>query len=117
MAAAGLADENFNRRMLQAVRRVAPGVDVVTVQEAGISGAPDPEVLAYAAREGRILLTHDEDTMTAHAIERVRRGLRMPGVVVVRWRRPIGSMASDLVVLLECSREGEHEGQILFLPL
>lgn len=42
--------------------------------EAGLSGADDPTVLAWAAVEGRVLLTHDLATMTDFAYERVAEG-------------------------------------------
>lgn len=53
------ADENFNNDIVRGLRRRKPNLDVVRVQEAGLSGAVDPDVLEWAAREGRVLLTHD----------------------------------------------------------
>jgi predicted nuclease of predicted toxin-antitoxin system len=35
--------------------------DVVTAQDAGLSGRPDEEILAYAVEHGRILITIDMD--------------------------------------------------------
>ena len=54
-----LADENFNGKILRSLRRDYPEVDVVRVQDTAIYGATDPQVLEWAAQEGRILLTHD----------------------------------------------------------
>ena len=53
-----LADEDFNNDLLRALRRRRPVVDVVRVQDVGLSGRPDPDVLAWAAEQGRVLLTH-----------------------------------------------------------
>ena len=52
------ADENFNNDIVRGLRRRKPELDIVRVQEAGLSGAVDPDVLEWAAREGRVLLTH-----------------------------------------------------------
>jgi hypothetical protein len=41
----------------------------------------------------------------------------MPGVFALRVRDPIGWTIEDLVLLAECSFEGEWEGQVRFLPL
>ncbi len=41
-------------------------MDFRTADEAQIRGLPDPEVLAAAAREGRILVSHDHRTMPVH---------------------------------------------------
>jgi hypothetical protein len=74
-------------------------------------------VLGWAAREGRIVLTHDISTLVGHAVKRVAAGQRMPGVVAARSRDPVGSTIEDLVLLAECSFEREWEGQVRFLPL
>ena len=36
-----------------------PTLDIVRVQDVGLRTASDPDILAWAASEGRILLTHD----------------------------------------------------------
>lgn len=43
------ADENFNHDVVRAVRRRVPGIDILTVQEAGLAGEEDPVILAWAA--------------------------------------------------------------------
>ena len=59
-----LADENLNNDIVRGLRRRLPGLDLVRVQDVGLSGADDPTILAWAAREGRVMLTHDVSTMT-----------------------------------------------------
>jgi len=51
------ADENFNNDIVRGLKRRDPLLDIVRTQDAGLSGATDPELLAWAAREGRALLT------------------------------------------------------------
>lgn len=53
-----LADENFPRPAVEALRR--PGWDVFSVAEA-CPGVPDEEVAALCADQQRILLTFDKD--------------------------------------------------------
>lgn len=102
---------------MRALLERMPGLDVVRVREVGLARAADPDVLAWAATEGRVLLTHDRDTMPGHAYERVRTGLPMPGVVEVPSNPAIAPTVDDLEVVLACSREGELEGQVVYLPL
>jgi len=71
-------DENFNIHIVNGVLRRLPTADIVRVQDAGLEGADDPTVLEWAANERRILLTHDVNTLTAFAYERVALGLPMP---------------------------------------
>lgn len=111
------ADENFNHDIVRALRRRLPALDLVRVQDAGLTGAEDPEVLEWAAGEGRVLLTHDVSTMTRFAYERTERGLPMPGVFEVARAVPLGRAIEDLLLLAECSMPGEWEGQVRYLPL
>ncbi|MDQ3686833.1 MAG: DUF5615 family PIN-like protein [Acidobacteriota bacterium] len=110
-------DEDFNNRILRGILRRRPDLDIRRKQDAGLGRADDPQVLAWAAREGRVLLTHDASTMTGFAYERVVQGLPMPGVFEVRQEVPIGIGIEEVLILAECSVEGEWEGQVGFLPL
>ncbi len=64
------ADENLNNDLVRGLLRRQPDRDIVRVQDAGLSGADDPTVLAWAAQQGRVLLTHDVSTITRYAYER-----------------------------------------------
>jgi hypothetical protein len=112
-----LADENLDNRIIRALVRGSSSLDLVRVQDVGLSGADDPTVLEYAAGEGRIVLTHDIATMAHFAYERVRAGLSMPGMVEVPVGLSVRIAADDIRLLAECSEAGEWEGQVLFLPL
>ena len=112
-----VADENFNNKVIRGVLRRDSSVDIVRVQDAGLSGTDDPVVLEWAAREGRILLTHDASTITRYAYERVKSGQPMPGVFEVSEDVPIGQAIEDIILLAQCSLEGEWEGQVRYLPL
>ena len=111
------ADENFNNDIVRGLWRRESELDIVRIQDVGLSGADDPTVLEWAAREGRVLLTHDVTTMTRYAYERVRAGQPMPGVFEVSRAVPIGLAIEDILLLAECSLEGEWEGQVRYLPL
>jgi hypothetical protein len=111
------ADENVRRKIVRGVLRREPHLDIVYVQEIGLAGACDAAILEWAAGEGRILLTHDVSTMTRYAYERLAGGEPMVGVWEVKSRAPIGRVIGDIVLLLNCSEEGEWDGQVLYLPL
>ncbi len=112
-----LADENFNNQIFRGVLRRNSDVDIVRVQDVGLAEADDPTVLEWAAQNGRIVLTHDVTTMTNFAYERVQAGLSMPGLFEVSRRVPVGLAIEEILLLDECSLEGEWEGQVRFLPL
>jgi hypothetical protein len=111
------ADENFNMHIVNGVLRRLPDADIVRVRDAGLEEADDPAVLEWVANEGRVLLTHDANTITAFAYERIAQGLPMPGVFEVSLKIPISVAIEDILLLTQCSVEGEWEGQVNYLPL
>jgi predicted nuclease of predicted toxin-antitoxin system len=110
-------DEDFNNRILRGLLRRRPGLDIVRVQDAGLAGRADADVLEWAAREGRVLFTHDVTTMNRYVDERAAAGMPIPGVFVVSQQTPISQTIEDILLIADCSIEDEWEGQINFLPL
>jgi len=111
------ADENFNNDIVRGVHRQNPAIDIVRVQDVGLLSADEPTILEWAALTGRVLLTHDVATMTHYAYERVRDGQAMPGIFEVGRHVPIGVAVEEIVLLAECSHDGEWESQVRYLPL
>src|SRR3990172_1832353 len=100
------ADENFNNDIVRGLLRRQPDLDIVRVQDVGLSGATDPTVLEWAAQEGRVFLTHDVATITRYAYERVQADKLMPGVFEVSRDIPIGVAIEDILLLAEGGLEG-----------
>ena len=113
------ADENFNNRIVRGLLHRKPDLDIVRIQDIGLSGADDQTVLEWAAQEERVLLTHDVRTITQYAYERVDADQLMPGVFEVSPDISIGIYRAieDILLLAEYSLDGEWEGQIRYLPL
>jgi hypothetical protein len=111
------ADENFDGRVVRGLCRLLPELDLLRVQDALLEGTPDRTVLAWAASEDRVVLTHDNATLSAAAWQRVREGESMPGVIEVNSKLPVGQVIEDIHLTLLVSDPGDLEGQILYLPL
>jgi hypothetical protein len=112
-----LADENFNGKVVRGVRRIRPDADIVRVQDLSIYKAKDPRVLEWAATEGRILLSHDAETMIGYANERIAAELPMPGLIIARQELAVGIVVNDLLTILGASTAEDWENVVLFLPL
>jgi hypothetical protein len=112
-----LADENFNGVVLRGLLRRLPELDIIRVQDVGLSGASDTQVLAFAAEENRVILTHDVRTFSRFAYQRVALRQAMPGVFEVSQDIPASVAINELVLVAECSIDGEWEGQVHHLPL
>ncbi|HKI32038.1 MAG TPA: DUF5615 family PIN-like protein [Gemmataceae bacterium] len=110
-----LSDENFRGDIVRGVLRRQSDLDIVRVQDVGLSGVVDPDILEWAATQGRILLTHDVKTVPGFAYDRVRAGQPMPGVFVVDDYMPTGPAIDEVLLLALGSDEGEWEGQVIYL--
>jgi Domain of unknown function (DUF5615) len=112
-----VADQNFNEHILNGLSRRAQALDVVRVRDVGLTGAEDWAILEWAAREGRVLLTHDRRTIPGFAYERVRAGKSMPGIFLVSNLLPVGHAVDELVLAIECSFDEEWKDQVTYFPL
>ena len=110
-----VADEGFRRSIVRGLRTRHPSIDLVLVQDAGLTQASDQDILEWAAHEERIVLTHDKRTMTRDANARLLAGLPMPGVVVVHWNMSIGQAIEGLLEMIGASLEGEWENQVRYV--
>ena len=112
-----LVDQDFDHDILRGLVRRVPTLDVVTAYQIGFSAASDPELLAWAAEAGRVIITHDRKTMPSHTADRMAGGEKILGVIIVPQRRPMRQVINELEVVVMCSDENEWENIILYLPL
>jgi hypothetical protein len=111
-----LADENFNTKIIAGLLRREPSVDFQTAKLAGILGLPDDEVLATAAREGRILVSHDRETMPGH-FSRFVVEFESTGALIVSQNLPIRDAIEEILLVWAASEPGEWRNRIGFLPI
>ena len=111
------ADENFDNRILRGLLRHQPDLDIVRVQDSVVAGADDLVVLAWAADEKRILLTHDQKTVPMYAYERIGSGKSVTGVIVSSTSVSINTVIEDLLLIIACSTTSEWLNQVQRLPL
>ena len=57
------ADADLRRPIIAGLRRREPTIDFRTADDVGLAGLNDATVLAIAADEGRLLVSHDVSTM------------------------------------------------------
>jgi predicted nuclease of predicted toxin-antitoxin system len=112
-----ISDGDFNGKVIRGLFRRQPELDLIRVHDIGLRTADDPTILEWAAKNGRIVLTHDRNTMTRYANERVENGDPMPGVFVIRDEPPFGAMIEEILLVDFCSTQDEWIDRIEFLPL
>jgi Trk K+ transport system NAD-binding subunit len=88
-----LADENFEDEI--AAELIVLGHDVVIARAVGLSGRPDPDVLAHATADCRVILTHDHDYHKLH-----KAGVAHAGIVYASFDSDFGALAARIHVAL-----------------
>jgi hypothetical protein len=93
------SDENFNEDIVRGLLLRRPELDLIRIQDAGLEGRDDPAVLAWAAENDWILLTHDRATMPDYAFTRIGAGQPMPGLFVLDDRLPVRQAIDELLLI------------------
>jgi hypothetical protein len=102
-------DEHVPTAIAEGLRR--RGVDVTTTLEAGLGAAKDPDHLAYALAERRVIVTHDRDFPRWHAA-----GLRHIGIAYCYQQKySVGEMVQILLVMRDCLSAEEMQDTLEFL--
>jgi trans-aconitate methyltransferase len=110
------ADADLDIAIVEATRRRVPDVDFQTAQAAGLRGRHDLEVLAIAAAQGRVLVTHDTRTMPQWFAEFVATATSA-GVIMVPQNLPLAVALEELVLIRSARTADEWVNRICRIPL
>ena len=94
-----LADHDLNEHIIDGVLRREPSLEFTRAREFRLHDLPDPEVLAFAAEHGFVVVSHDVNTMPAHAYARVGAGQPTAGLLMVRQSLPIAPVIDSPVLI------------------
>jgi hypothetical protein len=96
-------DEYVSPAVVEGLRR--RGIGLTTTRDAGLAGAVDPDHLAFARRERRVLVTHDRDFPRWHAA-----GIRHSGIAYCYQQKySVGELVRVLLFLRDCLMAEEME--------
>jgi len=110
------SDADVHGDIIRGLRRRLPDIDLVRAQDALPEGTPDPEVLAWAAAENRVLITNDRNTMVGCAYQRVAAGEPVPGLIATTNEQAIGLAIDDILLVAECMPEEDYRRLADALP-
>ena len=122
MALLYLLDENLRGLLWMAVQRhnsqEENSIDVVRVGDFPDLplGADDPEILLWAEREGRVLVTIDRSTMSSHPAAHLADGHSCPGVFSLRRTLSIAATLDFIGLAAHASEPGEWADRIQYIP-
>jgi hypothetical protein len=110
------ADADLNQVIVTGVLRQEPTIDFQTAFAAGLEGVKDPEVLAIAAQQERILVSYDRKTMPAEFAEFISNN-QSSGVIIVSRKLPIEMVIEELLLIWAVSSAEEWVNRIAKLTL
>ena len=87
----------------------------MSAQTARLDGVQDSDVLALAADEGRILVSHDFQTMPKHFL-RFTQFRHSPGVLLIRQDLPVGQAVESLLLIWEASEPDDWANRVCLVP-
>ena len=113
-----LADECLDNDIVRGLLRRYPGTDLVRAQDIlEIAGHDDETLLAWAAQNGRVVLTQDLSTMIPALLLQPQQTSRSTRIVLVPDSLPIGLVIEDILLLDHCSEEADWAARVIYLPL
>ena len=110
------ADADLNQAIVTGVLRQEPTVDFQTAFAADLKGVKDSEVLAIAAHQKRILVSHDRRTMPSEFAQFI---ISNPssGVIIVSRKVPLELIIEELLIIWAVSSAEEWINRIAKIPL
>jgi len=110
------ADEDLNVKIIAGVLRREPSVDFRTQPKPlAPFDLKDREVLAAAARDSRILVSHDRETMPAHFAAFISESTSA-GLPIVSQNLEIGETIDQILPVWAASEAQEWSNRIGYLP-
>ena len=109
------ADENFNVKIISGVLRREPSVNFQSAKAARLLGWRDPEVLASAARDGRVTVSHDRETMPGHFSRFIEQSTS-PGLLIVSQKLDIREAIEQILLIWVASEEEEWINRVGYVP-
>jgi hypothetical protein len=110
------ADADLNERIVLGVIRRTPEIDFRTATSANIRALPDADVLELCARQNRLLVTHDWETMPYHFGKFISER-QSAGVLVVPQQLGIAQAIEEIVMIWYVSEAEEYVNSIRRIPL
>ena len=109
------ADNDLRKSIVRGAIRREPRIDFRSAQSAHLDDVTDPNVLALAAHESRILVSHDFKTMPYH-FRRFTECQKSPGVLLIRQDLPVGDAIESLLLIWEASEPEDWENRLCLVP-
>ncbi|MFO7968259.1 MAG: DUF5615 family PIN-like protein [Archaeoglobaceae archaeon] len=105
-----LADEHIDTSAVDALKKI--GIDISSVQELGMRGENDENLLTYAKENETVIITRDSDFLSLHT-----KGKEHAGILFISKPLSIGNTIRE-IEKVHLLFEPEHlRNRVIFIPL
>jgi hypothetical protein len=111
------ADNDLRSSIRRGVLRREPSIDFQSAAALGLEGVHDSEVLRLCSEQGRILITHDENSMPLHFRDFLSDGESSAGVLIVPQSAAVGLVIESIVMVWTATEANEWRDLLVWLPL
>lgn len=115
-----LLDENISPRLITALKRANPQIEVIRVGDmnAPAFGTADSDILLFLASSQRLMVTDNRSTMPGHLDDHYASQIGSHwGILWVRPRSTISQLAADLNLIWTASEAEEWIDRTDWIPL
>ena len=109
------ADADLNQAIVTGTIRRQPNLNFQSAYAAELEGKKDLEVLAIAAQDGRVLVSHDRKTMPTEFGEFIG-SKTSSGVLILSQKLSVSDAIEALILVWEVSTAEEWVNQIMSIP-
>jgi hypothetical protein len=110
-----LADHDLTFHIVEGIRKHEPAVMIIAAREVAMHQQPDANVLEFAASRGLIVISHDRQTMTKAAYDRVRAKQPFPGLFIAKQKVPVGPIINELILRWAASEAEEWFDRVEYI--
>jgi hypothetical protein len=110
------ADYDLNQEIVRILHHREPMIDFQTAHKAGLEGVDDDIVLAIAAKEGRVPVSHDRKTMPLHFAKFIS-NQTSPGLILITQGLPPVIAVEELLLIWVASTPEEYVNRMVSIPM
>ncbi len=93
-----IADADLNQKIIDGLKHREPSISFLKASEGGTLYHPDPAVIRIAAESGRVLVSHDLETMPRH-FWKFMKSNDSPGLILIPQKLRIGRAVEALLMI------------------
>ncbi|HZV07449.1 MAG TPA: hypothetical protein VE999_20360 [Gemmataceae bacterium] len=97
------------------------GIDPLDIVRVGDTpdlprGTLDPDLLLWAEREGRIILSLDVSSLPGHLAHHIQQGHSSPGILLLRANASLTAVLGDLILTAHAGDQADFQDAVRFIP-